>query len=307
MRQRPHGFDAKLKLGLYLIEARGLCRRGEWTHFLNSQGLKLRVAEECMHFAKYQDLLEANAHDRSPWTTEEARKLISSHRKAIGKGRQRRPASRLNPGSIRQRDQEVDTGNQGRADQPRSNTSDAANREPVATHSDSPSAEVPDSATPATPHQTAARNRCADDVADADERAATTMVGQQRVSAPPEPSDEEWLALIPLRLDLADTSNFDRDALLWRRTRSLALQVCELINPTPDEVGRSTYFKMARNRYRLRLLFGLRVNHPQLWRICPQCRGQFTDRPGTMTCSGCEGAGFLLTHEGEPVEEGEAG
>jgi hypothetical protein len=305
------GFEAKLRLGIRLMEARALCRRGKWRPYVESLGMKTRHADEAIQFARNRELFEGgNAHG-AHWTTGKARKAMADPQRGLEQTRPGNPATGQDASSSGRRRGD-NLNDQRRPDQPDDETTVATGREPVAVSTDAPDAETND------PPAAAAQPGAAPDPEDADvvvliatptPTPATDPIGpdveegQPAGPTSPEPSDDEWLAAIPLRRALADTSQFDRDALLWRRMRQLAAQVAELINPTAEEIGRSNYFNMVRNRYRLRLLFGLRINNPSLWRICSKCRGKYTNRPGTMPCGLCDGFGYSLSHEAEVVEE----
>jgi hypothetical protein len=312
------GLEAKVELGLSLIEARDLCcKRGEWTSLLKRHGLKPRTAEECIQFAKYRDLLEENAHGRAPLTTEEARKSIAAHRRAIGHSPQRRAASRSNRESIGERERGLEIGDQGQPDQPGSDTTDAPDHEPVAVHSGPPAAEALDPAATATPLQPAGKDRSRAEVTDPDEPAASTTVaarsesgrdaGQQQAPAPSELSEEEWLAAIPLRDKIQDKRHFDEEATLWRRLQPALAPIRKQLAASPQEVKKAAYLNPHKHRLRVRLLFAILIISPHEWRLCDECVGRCTDRTGKLQCTRCDGWGFFIEHEGnERIESGGA-
>jgi hypothetical protein len=309
------GFKAKLRLGQYLTEARKLCPPRGWIRYVECLGLSLRTVQECMQFAEHRTLFEGEAHGRARWTTESARKLIAERRRAEGPGKparsntekEARPSARP-----RHRD---DADDRGRPGPPDDDAAVAMRCEPVSPSTDAPDDGSTGPSTEATRPEPATVVHGVEDTAGAGATPASTPTtaadaegpepdpGQPGDRVEPGPSDKDWLDAIPLRRELDDPSHFDREAILWRRTRPLAARASELIAPTPEEIARSTYFMMTRNQFRLRLLFALRVNDPALWRLCSQCRGRSTDRPGTIPCSRCDGHGYVLSHEGEVVEE----
>src|SRR5262249_4029129 len=91
---------------------------------------------------------------------------------------------------------------------------------------------------------------------------------QQWTWDPDEPSDADWRDSIPLRTKLEPEArkDFDEAALLWRRTQRAREQIRAAIDPSREEIGRSPYFQMARNRLRLRLLFGALIEPPHQWK-----------------------------------------
>jgi hypothetical protein len=295
------GLRAKVELGLSLIEARELCcKRGEWTSLLRGHGLKPRTAEECIQFAKYRDLLEENAHGRAPLTTEEARKSIAAHRKAIGHSPQRRPSSRSNREPIGQRDRGLEIGDQGQPDQPGKDTTDAPDHEPVTVQSGPPAADVFDPALTTAPPQPSAQDRSGEEVAEADELSAPATVAHRsetgnheghQAPTPTELPDEEWLAGIPLRGQLSNPAFYDADAWFWAEARS----TIEGLRRLADESASSrairespAWTKMIFTGTVAKLLM---IPHPRDWVLCPTCEGKV--RTGqTQPCGTCGGAGY---------------
>jgi hypothetical protein len=311
--------EEHIQIGQALIEAKRVCKHGRWAPFLKRCGLKQRTAGQCMQFARNRELIEQEAHGRADFTVEAVRKLIASKAKAIEQTSKTQSASgsdadgtgeeadRRDPEGNAPSDPGAPSQSHHRGD---ATVESAEDELAVAEPGEPPStAVVTDS--------TADGQRCGDITnmpesvdtcgPDTDRSKPERNEAQLRASEPDEPPGQEWLASIPLRHELTDPSDFDRDAILWRRAQPLLAKLGELVEPTTDEIGKSTYYKMARNRLRLRLLFGMRVRGPHDWRICPRCRGGCTDRPGTMPCSGCDGGGFILTHDGDFQEEGQGG
>jgi hypothetical protein len=294
--------DEYIRIGRALIDAKGLCKHGQWAPFLARCGLKQRTAEQFMQFARNSELIDRESHGRADLTVEAVRKLIASRT-----ARARSPKSRSVTGSIAdgtgEENECPDPGAPSRSAHRDDATVDSAEDEPPVTEPSEPNTttgatestaegplivDIVDLAEPLDPGEP-----------DTDRSKSEGSEAQSWATEPDQPSDQEWLARIPLREQLDDPTSFDRNAILWRRVQPQFARLLELVAPSPEELGNSAYFRMARNRFRLRLLFGMGVRDPRDWTICPRCRGGFTDRPGTMPCSGCDGGGYLLTHHGD--------
>ncbi len=144
----------------------------------------------------------------------------------------------------------------------------------------------------------------------ADEECDSGIPGSRADDHPRTPRDpdlvadeDDWLAGIEVRNRLTDPGRFDRNARLWRRSRPAIASIVEDLNPAPSDIARSGRFQMMRNSFMLRLLYLSHVRHPRDWQICPKCGGDFTDKPGRIPCSRCDGGGYLLTHEGDPRDQ----
>jgi hypothetical protein len=291
------GFDAKLKIGVCLIEAKKLCKRGEWTPFLEKRGLKSRTAEECMQFARHRDVLERNAHGRAHWTTEEARKVIALERKAAGQGEKTQSATGSPPDGAGKEDPGLDLGNPGDADGtagsaaagPSDSTSPAAAPEPAA--EGQRGGESGDSAKPA-------------EASGMSPEGSNPEGGQaqHRASDPNELSDAEWLPSIPLREKIQDKQHFDKEAIEWRRLQPELAPIRQRLAPSPEEVTDAAYLRPARDRLRVRILHGILIKRPHEWRLCSRCAGGGTERTGKLPCTRCDGSGFFVTHEGDVVD-----
>jgi hypothetical protein len=299
-----------IRIGRVLIDAKGLCKHGQWAPFLANCGLKQRTAEQFMQFARNSDLIDQESHGRSDLTVEAVRKLIASK-----KARARTLKSRSVVGSIAD-----GTGEENECPDPGAPSRSAHRGDATV---DSPEDEPP-VAEPSEPNTTTGATESTAEgplIVDIGDLAEPVDTGESdterskpqgsdvksRATEPDQPSDQEWLASIPLREQLDDPTSFDRNAILWRRVQPQFARLLELVAPSPEELGNSAYFRMARNRFRLRLLFGMGVRDPRDLTICPRCRGGFTDRPGTKPCSGCDGGGYLLTHDGDFQERAQEG
>jgi hypothetical protein len=270
-----------------------------------------------MQFARNRELIEQEAHGRADLTVEAVRKLIASKPKVIEQTPEARSAIGSDADGTGEEDDRRDPEGNALSDSGASSQSHRQEYAIVASAQDGLAVaepSVPPSTAPAI--ESTSEGRHSGDIVDSaepvDSREPNTDRSEPECSEaqPPtsewdEASDQEWLASIPLRAQLDDPTSFDRNAILWRRAQPQFARLSELIAPSPEEIPSSRQFKMARNRFRLRLLFGIRVRRPHDWRLCPQCRGGFTDRPGTMPCSGCDGGGYVLTHEGDFQEEGQ--
>jgi hypothetical protein len=84
------GIRARIDLGDCLIEAKSLCRHGQWLPFLESCEIKDRTAQEYMSFAEnratIEALIEEFTHRGADLTVRALRKVLSPTRKAIGQG-----------------------------------------------------------------------------------------------------------------------------------------------------------------------------------------------------------------------------
>jgi hypothetical protein len=285
--------EDRIKIGKCLAEAKSLCEHGGWSEFIERCGLKERTVQELMQFAQHEQLIAEKliaekAHGRALLTVESVRRMISSSKK---------PASRGRKSGSRDDAQEppADAGTPGEPDRRCDTTTGSTDGEPTAMTPDPAAAEPGDPTSTTATAGPARKDPCGDE---------EDTEARQGAPDPDEPSDDEWLDSIPLRGELEPEARetFDKAALLWRRTEQARAQIYEQIGPSREEIGRSPYYHMARNRLRLRLLFGALIKPPDQWTICSKCRGRLTDKLGQMPCSGCDGQGFMLTHEGDDHE-----
>jgi hypothetical protein len=122
---------------------------------------------------------------------------------------------------------------------------------------------------------------------------------ERRPSAAAEPSDEEWLRSLPIRAALADPTEFDAEALLWRRLQPAVDQLLAVYQPSDSDLQKACDGADYPRRYRFHAAVLAGVNPPSQWEVCKHCEGASGDGPGRMTCSTCFSTGFLVTHRGE--------
>jgi hypothetical protein len=299
--------EEHILIGQFLIEAKSLCKHGQFGRFLTKCKLNQSTANQCMQFAQSRALIERNSYGRTNLTVDAVRKMIAAERKASGQSPKRRSARATSP----------DRTGEGEGTGAASTTGSTVG-EPAAGAAD-PAAEASAVATePPTATEPTTKAQCGGDLVDPIEPAkAASGTGadpaepgggpaRQGTPDPDEPSDAEWLASIPLRADLEPEArkNFDQEALLWRRTQPAREQVRAAINPSRKDIKDSRFFKMALNRLPLRLLWGVSVKDPHEWTICPNCRGRFTAKVG-LICGLCDGQSYRLTHEGDEQQSEE--
>src|SRR5262249_20887317 len=118
------------------------------------------------------------------------------------------------------------------------------------------------------------------------------------VPATTEPSDEEWLASLPLPAEIRDTRPLDQEAPLWPRLQPEVARIREELGASPQEVADAAYRRPQMDRLRVRLLYGLLIRSPHEWRLCERCGGSCTDQTGKLPCTRCDGRGFFVEHEG---------
>jgi hypothetical protein len=100
--------------------------------------------------------------------------------------------------------------------------------------------------------------------------------------------DEQWLASRPVRQTLADPTEFDKEALLWRHTFPASERMIRRI-----EARRSDLLKEVENvdtRYSLALTELITFPHPDAWYTCPSCEGTGKGKP--RFCGECGGVGY---------------
>jgi hypothetical protein len=294
-------------IGELLNEARPLCGHGRWLKFVKSCGLKPRFADECMLIAERWPEIQAKWRGGANLTITGIRRMFpSSPRKALEDDTPRP----LSKGQKASRDSE-----EGQADalaqagglvedveaepvKPDGHDVHRPNQEHIGARlvdPDSAAAEQPDGV------------EIEPGDAPEQESAADGFVGMPQEPAMPgtgagqgaDPDDMRWLDSLPLHGALEDPSRFDAQALLWRAARPWIDQLRRLVAPSASQIAGASNAMTAKKNYPLRLVFASHVRPPDRWRMCPRCRGRFTDRTGTIPCPDCDGGGFVVTHEGD--------
>jgi hypothetical protein len=273
--------EAHIQIGQALIKAKALCRHGRWARFLQRCGLKQRLAEQCMQFARNSELIAQVSHGRADLTVEEVRKMIASHRRASGQDRRQRAASRSNPASIDQPDHAGEISGQRRADRPGGDTTDVVNRGLVAPNLDSPSASLFDPTSTETAPQPSTEDRGDDEVADADDHC----------------SNERASVDLSLAEKLADRSVFDIEARFWFALRPAIDEIRKSASEDPAirqalDRGFLAPWSFATTIARL-----IAMPHLERWAICEGCDGRCKVESGAY-CVCCEGRGYRYGPEG---------
>ena len=105
--------------------------------------------------------------------------------------------------------------------------------------------------------------------------------------------DEQWLANRPVRQKLADTTLFDSEALLWRRTWPEVARMIQRLKAHIPELceavakGEPLYYQYARQLTDM-VLF----RHPDSWYVCSYCKGKGRKGREKEPCFICGGGGF---------------
>jgi hypothetical protein len=120
----------------------------------------------------------------------------------------------------------------------------------------------------------------------------TPSAGEPRTGH--EPPDAEWLASLPLRAALKDTTRFDRDALLWREVQRLGALLPPGLRPTEAEreKARTLMLAVAEGQFSLVVAYLLGVPSPEHWTLCGRCRGSGTFGLPDASCRVCEASGY---------------
>jgi hypothetical protein len=116
--------------------------------------------------------------------------------------------------------------------------------------------------------------------------------------------DGAWLATLPVRSRLADTTAFDVDALLWRRLRPGIDHLLGLYRPTYEDIENEVLFGNGLRRYGCRIALLTGVTHPREWSTCPTCQGKGVIEATRKRCAECDGAVFEIVHEDDRVIDG---
>jgi hypothetical protein len=260
-------------IGEMLLEAKRICgQHGRWKPFLQDCGIHERYAQECMKFARRWPEIEAKTNSCSDLTLEEVRRIL---RTQPPKALEHNSEERASNAAVREKKKSAALTNRS---------------EPRRDHQAHLEIEEPPVPEPA-PHDPA------DEQQDPQGASAASVQNTD--------DDASWLKSLPLRAQLANTTSFDEEARLWKRTRPLMDTLRDILSPGAVEVGRGATPSMAKKGYRLRVLFATHVRPPDKWKLCDGCKGKLTDRTGRLSCLPCDGHGFFVTHEGD-YEEAES-
>ncbi len=109
---------------------------------------------------------------------------------------------------------------------------------------------------------------------------------------PPEPTDDEYLAAMPVRAKLAPhcRERFDAEALAFRRLTPARQHFGRQAKPITNEAKRSCPGHVGPYLGRIRRL--ITTEAPERWPACFECHG--TGRMLTGDCPKCHGAGYRL-------------
>jgi hypothetical protein len=115
--------------------------------------------------------------------------------------------------------------------------------------------------------------------------------GKAKAPRESELSDADWLSgyCYKVRHELQSTAAFDRDALLYRRTRDDRAVLKTRSREKTEKALRTGYSPFATMLERL-----IFVEHPDHWWICNECNGQNVDKP---KCENCRGTGYRIKCE----------
>jgi hypothetical protein len=113
--------------------------------------------------------------------------------------------------------------------------------------------------------------------------------------------DQTWLASFPIRQKLADPTDFDREALLWRRTWPEVEQKIRRIEVhRPDLLKEVESVELDYSSYAFHLQEMIAFPHPDNWYTCSPCKGTGREKRTKQTCGACAGAGYgNLTRDGD--------
>jgi ParB-like chromosome segregation protein Spo0J len=100
--------------------------------------------------------------------------------------------------------------------------------------------------------------------------------------------DSQWLESYcsNVRQYLQDTKTFDRDALLYRATRTARAKFAQSVKGDSLKAKAKGYHPFG--NMLLRLAF---IEHPGSWYVCYECTGDNVDKP---KCDVCHGTGYTL-------------
>lgn len=105
-------------------------------------------------------------------------------------------------------------------------------------------------------------------------------------------SDADWLATscAPVRSQLEDTTTFDREALLYRRTREARSAFRAAVKEETNKTKSKGFGPLS-----LVTFNAIYVEHPNDWYLCSACNGQNVTN---KECDLCSGTGFRLKYGG---------
>jgi hypothetical protein len=256
--------------GEKLIEAKRIDgKHGRWLRFLRYCGIHERYAQECMQIARHWAEIEANTSSCSDLTLTEVRRLLRSQ-----------PPKALEHTAKTQAPKAV-----GKAKATKEKSAALTNRsEPQRDHQVHLAIEEPPVPEPA-PHNPADEQQ--------------DPQGARAASVQNTDDDASWLNSLPIRAQLENPARFDEAAKLWKMARPHIDALRDILSPDAVELGRAATASLAKNQYRLRVLFATHVRPPDEWKRCDRCAGKLTDRIGKIPCPICGGHGFIVTHEGD--------
>jgi hypothetical protein len=105
--------------------------------------------------------------------------------------------------------------------------------------------------------------------------------------------DQTWLASLRIRQKLADTTAFDREALLWRHTWPEVEQMKRRIEPhRPEFAEACRKAEPLFRQYSRRMAEMMAFPPPNRWIICEFCKGKGYKGRQKEDCIDCGGGGF---------------
>jgi hypothetical protein len=113
--------------------------------------------------------------------------------------------------------------------------------------------------------------------------------------------DVQWLATLGIRQKLADTTAFDREALLWRHTWPEVEWMIRWIEVRrPDLLKEVESEELNYSSYAYHLEEMITFPDPDSWHICSSCKGTGRGKGTKGTCDACDGTGYkYFTRDGD--------
>ena len=291
------------EVGELLCRTKELVGRGNWKGWLaeNCDEISHRTACDYMRVAEHKNLL-CDVADDDPNSQFTANLTLAGFLKGLSKPRAKRggrdtttTSSRGNTKDDRgchDHDQDHDAGGGG-AEEDEGDPSGASEPAPSTSSSSADRDDAPAVST-TDPSTTSATD---------DPTYAPAGTPTETIPAGIHDTVEEtqWLASLPVRQRLADTSAFDRDALLWRRVQPAVEMMRTLSGPgrlATDDYGKARIGAFCKQRYSRHLGCVVGVKPPAQWTVCTFCRGTGKARTGTE-CYPCLAGGYAIGHVGD--------